>query len=728
MAMEGFDDPGVFFSDNFSESQGDGQSNLANKKQFLKFIKEFQEGNFAYKYRDALKRNYLRREYHLEVNIQDVAGFDEQLADKLKQSPGEMLPLFEEAAKEAADEVTFPRADGETNVEDIHVTLISEASPTSVRELKSEQVSKLVKIPGIVVAASGIKAKATRISIQCRSCRTTIPDIPLKPGLEGYQMPRKCNTEQAGRPPCPLDPFYILPDNCKCVDFQNLKLQESPESVPHGEMPRHMQLFVDRSLVEKAVPGNRVTVMGVYSIRKMAKFGRGGEKGAVGVRMPYLRVVGLQVETEGTGRTSSNLTFTSEDEESFRRLAAQPGVYDTISKSIAPSIFGSDDIKRSIACLLFGGSRKRLPDGLTRRGDINVLLLGDPGTAKSQLLKFVERVSPVAVYTSGKGSSAAGLTASVMRDHATKSFVVEGGAMVLADGGVVCIDEFDKMREDDRVAIHEAMEQQTISIAKAGITTTLNSRCSVLAAANSVFGRWDDTKAEENIDFMPTILSRFDTIFIVKDEHDEARDITLAKHVMQVHMNAAADTAAEGELSLTFMKKYIAYCRSRCGPRLEQAAAEKLKNKYVLMRNSSREIEEEGEKRLAIPITVRQLEAVVRLSESLAKMELQPFATDSHVDEAIRIFQVSTLSAAQSGDLAGAEGFATEEDQELIFRIEKQLKKRFAIGSQVSQHTILQDFNKQKYPERQVQKVISTMLRRGELQHRMQRKMLYRLK
>jgi len=728
MAMEGFDDPGVFFSDNFSESQGDGQSNLANKKQFLKFIKEFQEGNFAYKYRDALKRNYLRREYHLEVNIQDVAGFDEQLADKLKQSPGEMLPLFEEAAKEAADEVTFPRADGETNVEDIHVTLISEASPTSVRELKSEQVSKLVKIPGIIVAASGIKAKATRISIQCRSCRTTIPDIPLKPGLEGYQMPRKCNTEQAGRPPCPLDPFYILPDNCKCVDFQNLKLQESPESVPHGEMPRHMQLFVDRSLVEKAVPGNRVTVMGVYSIRKMAKFGRGGEKGAVGVRMPYLRVVGLQVETEGTGRTSSNLTFTSEDEESFRRLAAQPGVYDTISKSIAPSIFGSDDIKRSIACLLFGGSRKRLPDGLTRRGDINVLLLGDPGTAKSQLLKFVERVSPVAVYTSGKGSSAAGLTASVMRDHATKSFVVEGGAMVLADGGVVCIDEFDKMREDDRVAIHEAMEQQTISIAKAGITTTLNSRCSVLAAANSVFGRWDDTKAEENIDFMPTILSRFDTIFIVKDEHDEARDITLAKHVMQVHMNAAADTAAEGELSLTFMKKYIAYCRSRCGPRLEQAAAEKLKNKYVLMRNSSREIEEEGEKRLAIPITVRQLEAVVRLSESLAKMELQPFATDSHVDEAIRIFQVSTLSAAQSGDLAGAEGFATEEDQELIFRIEKQLKKRFAIGSQVSQHTILQDFNKQKYPERQVQKVISTMLRRGELQHRMQRKMLYRLK
>merc|ERR1712083_229632 len=242
-------------------------------------------------------------------------------------------------------------------------------------------------------------------------------------------------------------------------------------------------------------------------------------------------------------------------------------------------------------------------------------------------------------------------------------------------------------------------EQQTISIAKAGITTTLNSRFSILAAANSVFGRWDDTKAEENIDFMPTILSRFDTIFIVKDEHDEGRDGTLAKHVMQVHMNAAADTAVEGELSLAFLKKYIAYCRSRCGPRLEQAAAEKLKNRYVLMRNSSREVEEEGEKRLAIPITVRQLEAVVRISESLAKMALQPFVTD-----------------------------ANEEEQELIHRIEKQLKKRFPIGAQVSQHSIVSDFEKQKYPERQVQKVLATMIRRGELQHRMQRKMLYRIK
>lgn len=298
--------------------------------------------------------------------------------------------------------------------------------------------------------------------------------------------------------------------------------------------------------------------------------------------------------------------------------------------------------------------------------------------------------------------------------------------MVLADGGVVCIDEFDKMREDDRVAIHEAMEQQTISIAKAGITTTLNSRCSVLAAANSIFGRWDETKGEENIDFLPTILSRFDMIFIVKDEHDAQRDKTLARHIMGVHMNSNQGTnePKEGELSIDLIKKFINYCRTRCGPRLNAEAGDKLKRKYVMMRNKTLQHEQ---KKHSIPITVRQLEAVIRIAESLAKMQLLPFATETHIDEALRLFQVSTLDAAMSGSLSGVEGFTTEEEHETLARIEKQLKQRFAMGTQISQQTVLQDFAKQQYPERAVLKVIHTMIRRGELQHRMQRKMLYRL-
>lgn len=227
------------------------------------------------------------------------------------------------------------------------------------------------------------------------------------------------------------------------------------------------------------------------------------------------------------------------------------------------------DIKKAILALLMSGSRKVLPDGLRLRGDINVLLLGDPSTAKSQFLKFVEKVAPVGVYTSGKGSSAAGLTASVIRDSKGE-FYLEGGAMVLADGGVVCIDEFDKMREEDRVAIHEAMEQQTISVAKAGITTVLNSRAAVLAAANPVFGRYDDDRsAAENIDFLPTILSRFDLIFIVRDVRDQQRDEAMCRHVLRIHMNAQSDqlsnTAADGDeyadIDLATMKKYISFAR-----------------------------------------------------------------------------------------------------------------------------------------------------------------------
>jgi len=229
---------------------------------------------------------------------------------------------------------------------------------------------------------------------------------------------------------------------------------------------------------------------------------------------------------------------------------------------------------------------------------------------------------------------------------------------------------------------------------------------------------------------MPTILSRFDMIFIVKDEHDEKRDMTLAKHVMNVHLNAGQtmEDAPEGEIPLNTLKKYINFVRSRCGPRLSPDASDKLKNRYVLMRNNAGEYERETGKRVSIPITVRQLEAIVRISESQAKMRLASFATGADVDEALRLFQVSTLDAATSGNLAGAEGFTTQEDQDLISRIEKQVKRRFVIGSQVSEHAMIQDFSRQKYPEQAVQKVLALMLRRGEIQHRMQRKLLYRVK
>ncbi|OQV22487.1 DNA replication licensing factor mcm5 [Hypsibius exemplaris] len=730
--MSGYDLPSVHHAEAYLEEE-DLNSIRGAKERFKEFLLSFHEGDYNYHYRDELKRRYILGQYYIDVEMRHVYQFNPEISDQLSKYPGEWLPKFEDAAREVADEITHPRPPGEEEVEMIQVLLHSTANPIRMRDIKSTYISRLVRLNGIIIAASGVRVRPTTVTLECSGCGFVKPPQTLKPGFEGLILPRNCDNEniEVGntRTRCPLDPYVVKPENCKSVDFQTLKLQEAPDDVPVGELPRHIQLYCDRNLVDQAVPGNRVSVHGVYSIRNSGHTKRKTEKSGAGIRYPYVRVIAMEVDREGSGRAGSLIghMFTPEEEEEYRSLSSDPGVYEKIAKSIAPSIYGYPDIKKAVACLLFGGSRKRMPDGLSRRGDINILLLGDPGTAKSQLLKFVERVSPIGVYTSGKGSSAAGLTAAVIKDPTSNNFAIEGGAMVLADGGVVCIDEFDKMREDDRVAIHEAMEQQTISIAKAGITTTLNSRCSVLAAANSVFGRWDDSRGDSNMEFMPTILSRFDMIFIVKDVHDVARDTILAKHVIGVHMNAdIATEEKEGELSLNFLRKYILYCRETCGPRLSDAAAEKLKHRYVLMRSGLRG--QNGEKPPAIPITIRQLEAVVRISESLAKMQLLPFAGIQHVDEALRLFQVSTLDAAASGSLSGADEFTTHDEQQLLSRIEAQIKRRFNIGSQVSVHNIVQEFSKQKYPESAIFKVISALVRRGEVQHRMQRKMLYRVK
>jgi DNA replication licensing factor MCM5 len=414
-----------------------------------------------------------------------------------------------------------------------------------------------------VIGASTLSSKATKLIIQCRNCQYTEP-LDIQSGFSGASLPRICNRQREDGDTgdrCPMDPYFVVHEKCDFIDQQILKLQEAPDQVPVGELPRHILVTADRYLTNRVVPGTRCTVMGVFSIfqNKQAKSSAGA---AVALRNPYLRAVGITSDVDHTMKGSA--IFSEEEEQEFLELSRRPDLYETIARCIAPSIYGSGDIKKAIACLLFGGSKKILPDGMKLRGDINVLMLGDPGTAKSQLLKFVEKTAPIAIYTSGKGSSAAGLTASVQRDTSTREFYLEGGAMVLADGGVVCIDEFDKMRDEDRVAIHEAMEQQTISIAKAGLTTILNARTSVLAAANPIFGRYDDLKTPgENIDFQTTILSRFDMIFIVRDDHDRARDERIARHVMNIHAGGRSEeTQEESDIPIDKLKRYISYAKS----------------------------------------------------------------------------------------------------------------------------------------------------------------------
>lgn len=705
------------------------------KLKFKNFLREFYEGQYQYKYRDQLRDHFHLGEYWITVDLEDLDAYDEVLSDKLKKNPSKLMEFFEDAATEVCDEITRPRSEDIETVPNIQVMLTSCVRPSSLRDLRSDMVSKMVAVSGIVITATSVRAKAISMAIQCTGCRDIVPNIPVKRGLDGYVLPRKCpnlNADPQNNRRCPLDPYYILPDKCKCIGFQTLKLQELPEDVPQGGLPRHLKLYCDRYLCDKFTPGNRVTLFGTFSIIKSSQSSSNAGKGAetsvkVGLRSSYMHVIGYRVETTGPGHTSS-IPYTAEEEEEFRALAASPDCFKKIWSSIAPSIFGFEDVKKAVATLLFSGAAKAFPDGTRRRGDINILLLGDPGTAKSQILKFSERVAPIGVYTSGKGSSAAGLTASVIRDNSARTFAIEGGAMVLADGGVVCIDEFDKMREDDRVAIHEAMEQQTISIAKAGITVTLNSRCAVLAAANSVLGRWDDYRSdEENIDFMPTILSRFDMIFVIKDKHDYSSDLQKARHVVGIHVGNNVTTAnndEESELSLEFLKKYIAYCKSKVGPRISESASKLLKAKYVDMRNgppkNKPDDEREAfERKSVIPITVRQLEALIRVSESLAKMEMKPFAEEKHVEEAMRLFKESTLKASQAGHLVGAEGFITDKDREMMNTIEKSIKRRLGHGiSLIDEDKLLTEFVNKNFQLHFIKLVIMKLIKENILTRR----------
>ncbi|KAK6944391.1 MCM domain [Dillenia turbinata] len=730
--MSGWDEGAVYYSDQAQFPRGGGgdsdpattATRHSTLRKFKEFIRGFETDKNVFPYRESLVHN----PKFLLVNMEDLNAFDADLPSKLRSSPADYLPLFETAAAEVLaglqSKVTGESGEMEEPVTgDVQILLTSKEDSISMRTLGAQYISKLVKISGITIAASRTKAKATYVTLLCKNCKN-VKIVPCRPGLGGAIVPRSCDhVPQAGEEPCPLDPWIVVPDKSKYVDQQTLKLQENPEDVPTGELPRNMLLSVDRHLVQTIVPGTRLTIMGIYSIYQAANSST-SHKGAVAVRQPYIRVVGIEEANEANSRGS--VPFTSEEIEEFKKFASEADAYKNICSKIAPSIFGHDDVKKAVACLLFGGSRKNLPDGVKLRGDINVLLLGDPSTAKSQFLKFVEKTAPVAVYTSGKGSSAAGLTASVIRDGSSREFYLEGGAMVLADGGVVCIDEFDKMRPEDRVAIHEAMEQQTISIAKAGITTVLNSRTSVLAAANPPSGRYDDLKtAQDNIDLQTTILSRFDLIFIVKDIRMYSQDKIIASHIIKVHASADASLGdSRTSKEENWLKRYIHYCRTECQPRLSDSASTMLQNNYVKIRQDMRRQANETGAAAAIPITVRQLEAIIRLSESLAKMRLSHVATEENVMEAIRLFNVSTMDAARSG--INEQMNLTPEMANEIKQAETQIKRRMGIGSQISERRLVDELTRMGMNESIVRRALLIMHQRDEVEYKRERRIIVR--
>jgi len=705
------------------------------RNRFKRFIKEYKHSTHVgqshvgtMKYRTQFVRNCEEGIHKLEINLNDLgSGTHEDgeiLAHILWQKPTEFIPLCETALRELYKELISKDSDkAAPNIQlqfkvdtDLEATF-GTRKPTMIRELTSDRIEELVVVQGIVVAARKSQHKARKVFLQCTNCEN-VKDVYINAGFNSAHVPTQCEGSRtaAALERCPPNPFKIVSEKCEFTDQQTLKLQELPEHVPIGEMPRSIDLCVDQYSVDMATPGTRLTAIAIYCATEHAagsSMNTKGQRGTNTIKYSYLQVIGLETASGG----NATLKITNEEEEKFETMAKDPKIRERIFNSIAPAICASskdviNDVKKAVACLLFGGSRKQLPDGTRMRGDINILLLGDPGTAKSQFLKFAEKAAPISVYTSGKGSSAAGLTAAITKDQ--NGFSLEGGAMVLADGGIVCIDEFDKMDPKDRVAIHEAMEQQTISIAKAGITTMLNTRCSVLAAANPRFGTYDDlASTSEQMDFETTILSRFDMLFLVRDVRDPERDFNLAKHLCSLHKGEVTHEA-EGEIPIATLRKYLSYCRSRCEPRISNEASEVLANHYISIRKSMKEEKDAGQDS-GIPITVRQLEAIIRISESLAKMELKEDVDIEHVEEALRLFTVSTLDSANK-DRGSMGDKLSEEDRDVLKQAEEQIRRRVARGSRISKFALEQWLvSAGGIEDRIARRAIAVMTKAGEL-------------
>ncbi|KAK4774400.1 hypothetical protein SAY86_009335 [Trapa natans] len=713
--MSGWDQGRLYYTDQPTVVEYGGVAATASPDSVRSLFKEFIRGfkkNNIFHYRESLLQN----PSSLLIDMDDLDGFNSDLTGFLRSSPADYLALFESVAEEVLASLKASKDDVEKNEPDrlpVQILLTSNELPISMRCLGAQDISKLVRISGIAVAASDIMVKAIRLKLVCENCKN-VKEITCPPGLDRAIVPRMCDrVHQHGEKPCPPYPWIVVHDESKLVDIQTIKFQQSPKDLPEGMIPSSILLSLDRTLVQFIALGKELTITGIYSTREPSTF----QKGAFGIKKPYIRVVGIDEETD---EDICRYPFTDEEVEEFKKFASHPNVYQHICSKIAPSISGLDDVKKAVACLLFGGSRKVLDDGVKIRGDINVLLVGDPATAKSQILKFIQKTAPIVVYTSGKGSSAAGLTASVIRDPKSGQFHIQPGAMILADGGVVCIDEFDKMRTHDRVALHEAMEQQTISITKAGISTVLNSRTSVVAAANPPSGHFDELKtAEDNINLQTTILSRFDLIFFIKDSVHYHKDKVIQCHMLFDHFDSydcPYDSNYTNLLLLEKLNRYIQYCRAYCNPRLSETASTMLQNIYISIRQDTREQANYTGKAAAIPITIRQLEAIIRISEALAKMKLSNVATEEDLQEAFRLFNISTMDATRSGINSDAK--ITPEIASEIKQAEAHIKRRLGIGKTVSTTKLINGLTRMGLNKSIIVRALVIMHQRYEIEYK----------
>jgi replicative DNA helicase Mcm len=569
----------------------------------------------------------------LHITYAEIEDFDYELAEYFLTRSFKSLYL----AEDVIEKLTPPE-----NKVRIHLRVknLPLDSKIEIRDLRSKHLGKFIAIEGLVRKATEVRPKMTDAVFKCVRCGALIREA--QDGLT-FKEPLECYKEQGGCVRTAASTkFKLLNEQSTYVDTQKIEIQESPEGLRGGAQPQRLVAYTEDDLTGIISPGDRIIMNGTL---------RSIQKKTYPIKSTlfeiFLEINSLELEEHEYEEVPISL----EDQETIIEMAKDPDIYRKITSSISPTIYGMTVEKEALALQLFGGVPKIMPDGTHIRGDIHIFLVGDPGTAKSQLLRYMSELAPRGIYASGKSSSAAGLTAAAVKDEFGEGrWTLEAGALVLADKGVAAVDELDKMSPQDRSSMHEAMEQQRISIAKAGITATLQSRCAVLGAANPKYGRFDTTQyLAQQINIPVALLSRFDLIFTITDTPDSEKDFLIADHILKSHMIGGMNkhrketgeepeemenipTYTEPYLDREFFRKYVAYAK-RVFPVMTKEASEKLREYYTSIRKQG---EPEGS---SVPITARQLEAFVRLSEASARIRLSDQVSEDDADRAIRIVE-----------------------------------------------------------------------------------------
>ena len=570
-------------------------------------IEKFHEF-FEVVYGEQLRAAVSKGERFLIINFSDLSRFNIELAEELLETPEDVL----RACEIAIEQFDFP------DIKNFKLRFknLPKSQEIMIRDIRAIHLSKLIQISGIIRQKSPVRPQVTSARFECPACGNTMTVLQLD---TKFHEPTRCGCGRKGR-------FRLM--NKEMIDAQKIVLEEAPEDIEGSEQPKRLDIFLKGDLVsplseKKTNPGSKNIITGI--LKEVPILAKDGGK---------LTRFDLMIEanhTESVAEDFSELNIGAEDIKEIKELSEDPKVYKKLTGSIAPSIYGHDKVKEALVLQLFGGVRKVKDDGSINRGDIHVLLIGDPGSGKSQMLKRISIVAPKSRFVSGKGASAAGLTATVVKDDFLRGYALEAGALVLTNRGICCIDELDKMTKEDTSAMHEALEQQTISINKANISATLRAETTVLAAANPKFGRFDPYEMiAKQIELPSTLINRFDLIFPIRDLPNKVKDERTANFILKLHQKSSG---GEAELQTSFIKKYIAYSKQNINPQLTDEALEEIKEYYVKMRSTG---DEEGAYK-AIPISARQLEALIRLSEASARVRLSTKVLKSDARRAIEL-------------------------------------------------------------------------------------------